>query len=362
MFHKLLIFSSTLLFIACGSGGESTNKTVPQTLQSSRILGMDIKEVPAVSFDTAYSAAIAMGVRETSVSLDWELLEPTVGNYVNTIPDIIDIFYPSQKGNLTLIIRPLDTPGLRYPSDLNGSFDNPAVIAAFDNFLTHLHSRLTLLNASGKLKWIQVGNEIDADLGADPTKWAQWKTFFDAAKSRINMLWPGVEVSSVIQFSALQNQSILEQYLTLLPNLDNATLTYYPLESNFTVGPPSTVATDFDLMVNAIPNKNIFLQECGYPSSSVNLSSEIEQADFISEVFKAWDQHMTRINIIDFSWQYDISDADANQFVIDFGLSGAANENEFKNYLGSIGLSNHDSSEKLALQRLRDELSIRKWN
>lgn len=110
-------------------------------------------------------------------------------------------------------------------------------------------------------------------------------------------------------------------------------------------------------MVNAIPAKKIFLQECGYPSSNVNLSSEQQQAEFISEVFKAWDKHIDRINIIDFSWQYDISQAEAEQFVIDFGLSGHANENEFKNYLGSIGLSNHDTTEKLALQRLRDHMS-----
>ncbi|MBT3724254.1 MAG: hypothetical protein HOG41_12800 [Gammaproteobacteria bacterium] len=35
---------------------------------------------------------------------------------------------------------------------------------------------------------------------------------------------------------------------TLLPSFDNAALTYYPLESDFTVRPVSTVVVDFDLM------------------------------------------------------------------------------------------------------------------
>lgn len=360
MIYKLLIFISTLLLFACGDGG-SNNSPNQQAEQGARILGLDIKEIPTVTFDNAYNAAIAIGVREDSVALDWELLEPTVGNYVDTIPDTIDIFYPSKTGDVTLIIRPLDTLGARYPSDLVGNFDDAAVITAFDNFLTHLHGRLTTLNGSGKLKWIQVGNEIDANLGADASKWTQWKTFFDAAKNKINSLWPGVEVSSVIQFGALQNQNILTQYLTLLPSLDNAAVTYYPLEPDFTIRPTSTVATDFDLMVSAIPNKNIILQECGYPSSSVNISSEAQQADFITEVFKAWDKYSSRISLIDFTWQYDISDAEVTQLVIDFGLSGTANENEFRNYIGSIGLSNHDATEKLALQQLRDELVTRKW-
>ncbi|MBT3724255.1 MAG: hypothetical protein HOG41_12805 [Gammaproteobacteria bacterium] len=59
------------------------------------------------------------------------------------------------------------------------------------------------------------------------------------------------------------------------------------------------------------------------------MSSAALQADFISEVFKAWDTHEARINIIDFSWQYDITDAKASQFVIDLGLTGTINENEF---------------------------------
>ena len=358
--------TTTMLFLlfvsSCGGSGDDTTPRSPQpTAQNTRILGMDVKEIPAVSFDTAYNAASALGVREVSVSLDWNLLEPTVGNYDDTLPDIIDLFYPAQVGDLTLVIRPLDTPGTRYPSDLAGNFDDVAVITAFENFLIHLHSRLTTLNSSGKLRWIQVGNEIDAVLASDSTRWAQWKIFFDAAKSKIEALWPDVAVSSVIQFNALKDQATLTQYLTLLPSLDSAVLTYYPLNSDFTARKTSTVATDFDLMVSTIPGKKIFLQECGYPSSSINLSSEALQADFITAVFKAWDSNSTRINIVDFSWQYDISDAEASQFVSDFGLSGSPDENRFKNYLASIGLSNHDATEKLALQRLRDELLARQW-
>jgi len=47
--------------------------------------------------------------------------------------------------------------------------------------------------------------------------------------------------------------------------------------------------------------------------------------------------------------------------VIDYGMSGQPNENEFKHYLWSLGLRNYDSTEKLALQRLRNELVARDW-
>ncbi len=359
LYSLLLIL---LILQACGGGGNAGNTTYQPVAQGNRVLGMDIKEIPGVvDYGTAYTAAAAMGVRELSISLDWEILEPTVGNYDNSLPAIIDSFYPAQAIDVTLVLRPLDTPGPRFPADLAGTFDNAAVLTAFDNFLTNLHAQLTALNASGKLRWIQVGNEIDAYLGSDPIRWAQWKTFFDAAKARINILWPGVEVSSVIQFSTLQNNSVLSEYQNLLPSLDNVVLTYYPLNADFTMRTPDTVAGDFDLMVTTFPTESLFLQECGYPSSAVNNSSETQQADFFTEVFKAWDTHADRISVIDIAWQYDISDAEASQLVIDFGLAGTTNEAAFKSYLATIGLSNYDATEKLALQRLRDELTSRGW-
>ena len=361
---RVLLSVAFIFLMACGGGG-GNSQFAPDSppSQGGRILGMDIKSVPSVTYGSAYVQAVDLGVREVSVSLDWALLEPTEGNYDNTLPDIIEVFYPNQNADLTLVLRPLDTPGPSVPADLAGlAFDEPAVITAFENFLTNLHARLPTLNASGRLKWIHVGNEIDANLGVDAEKWSQWQTFFNAAKAKIESLWGAeIEVSSIIQFSGLKDSAKRARYYDLLPSLDSAALTYYPLKSDFTMEVPSIVATDFNTMVELIQGKAIILQECGYASSSVNGSSESAQADFISAVFNAWDDHDDRIKLIDFAWQYDVSESTADQWVIDYGMSGNLYENTFKHYLWSIGLHNHDSSEKLAMQRLRDELQLRAW-
>jgi len=146
-----------------------------------------------------------------------------------------------------------------------------------------------------------------------------------------------------------------------LTDLDSAALTYYPLNTDFSVRPVSAVATDFALMTTEIPGKNILLQECGYPSSPVNRSSEVLQADFISAVFDAWDNHRNRIRLVDLAWQYDVSSTTVDQWVIDFGMTGNPDEAAFRAYLGTLGLGNYDSTEKAAMQRLRDELQARKW-
>ena len=360
----LLLFG--LALIACAGGDHHfTSHSVPPA-QGSRILGLDVKDVPTVvTYAEAYDQAVALGVREVSVALDWAAFEPTAGNYVDYLGTLaaIEGFYPNQTADLTLVLRPLDTAGPSLPANLAGrDFDDPMVVSAFTDFLTHLHGQLSKLNASGKLKWIQVGNEIDASLGGDSAQWDAWKTFFDAAKAQIRSLWGAdVQVSSIIQFGALADASKRSAYLGLLPSLDNAVFTYYPLNSDFTVRAPTTVAGDFDAMVGAIAGKDIVLQECGYPSSADTGSSESLQADFVSAVFEAWDDHRERIKLVDFAWQYDVSSAQVDQWVSDYGMLGSADEKAFRGYLSSLGLNNNDGSEKAAMQRLRDELQARSW-
>jgi hypothetical protein len=355
-----------LMLMACSGAGPGLDSQNSPPAQGSRILGLDVKDVPTVvTYTEAYDQAVALGVREVSVALDWAAFEPTMGNYVDYLNTLaaIEGFYPDQAADLTLVLRPLDTAGPSLPADLAGlPFDDAAVRSAFAAFLSHLHDQLPNLNASGVLKWIQVGNEIDASLGRDSAQWTAWQTFFDDAKSNIQKLWGGgVAVSSIIQFGALADAGKRAAYLGLLPSLDNAVFTYYPLNSDFSVRSPTTVAGDFDVMVTAVGGKDIVLQECGFPSSADTGSSEALQADFVSAVFDAWDDHRERIRLVDFAWQYDVSPALVEQWVGDYGMSGNANEKAFRGYLSSLGLNNVDGSEKPAMQRLRDELQARHW-
>jgi len=206
-FKNLLITCSLLLLAGCGGSDSSSTSPVPAPqppVQGLRVLGMDVKEITSVvPYASAYQQAMDMGVREVSVSLDWVSFEDVTGNYIDPFNILLAIesFYPLQVGDTTLVLRPLDTPGPRLPTDLAGLlYDDPAVITAFEDFLFDLHKKLPNLNASGKLTRIQVGNEIDAYLGSDAAKWAQWQTFFNAAKAKIESLWgTGVEVGSVVQ-------------------------------------------------------------------------------------------------------------------------------------------------------------------
>ena len=78
-------------------------------------------------------------------------------------------------------------------------------------------------------------------------------------------------------------------------------------------------------------------------------------------MFDAWDAHRNRINLIDFAWQCDVADRKVDQWVLDYGMSWQSNEDVFKQYIRTLGFKNYEATEKLAMQRLRNELQVREW-
>jgi len=92
-----LVTIMLLLLFGC-SGGGVTGPVAITTKQGSRILGLDVKEIPSVTYAIAYDQAMSIGAREVSVPLDWSLLEPSVGSYDNRLADIIEAYYPRMFG------------------------------------------------------------------------------------------------------------------------------------------------------------------------------------------------------------------------------------------------------------------------
>lgn len=137
-------------------------------------------------------------------------------------------------------------------------------------------------------------------------------------------------------------------------------MTYYPLESNFTVKAPTAVTGDFDTLVTLYPDttKPIFVVECGYPSSqSCNSSLQLQQS-FIANVFSAWDLQYNHIRAITFFSTTDYSPEEVDTLVKYYGLT---NDTIFAGYLGSLGLQTYtlNGTSKPSYNELRCELNSR---
>ena len=58
------------------------------------------------------------------------------------------------------------------------------------------------------------------------------------------------------------------------------------------------------------------MQEAGYQTSAICNSSELKQAQFIDNIFHAWDIHKDQITLINFVRLHDLSTAEANDMTI----------------------------------------------
>jgi hypothetical protein len=203
---------------------------------------------------------------------------------------------------------------------------------------------------------LSIGNEIDASLGTDAQKWAAFTTFYAETSAHARTLRPNLVVGTKGMFDGVTGDSA-DYFQEINQYSDAVFVTYYPLNSVFTVRDPNTVHEDFEKLVNLYPEKEIYLLELGYPSSEVCDSTETKQAQFISETFQAWDTHAEQIKVINFAWLYEVSPDTVKGHEEYYGFENRG----FAAYLGSIGFLNYDGSEKSAYGRLKAEADARGW-
>ena len=258
---------------------------------------------------------------------------------------------------ISLIIRPVNTNQLTFPKDLlNLPIDDPKVVDRFAAYLDSLASR------SGRLQisTIYIGNEIDAYLEEDPEIWHAFMTFFEKAKDQVKKVFGSeMKVGTIGQLDALINPATADFFKNINKMTDMIGVTYYPLNDKFQVRDPKAPTQDFSDLVKAYPNKPIYFNECGYPTSPINKSSEEQQRDFIKQVFKAWDKHDGQIMHIDFTWMHDLSASSVNTLKEYYGVQSE----EFGEYLRTLGFRTFEGygRDKLGFIQLKEELEKRGW-
>ena len=134
--------------------------------------------------------------------------------------------------------------------------------------------------------------------------------------------------------------------------------TYYPLKDDFSAKEPGVVSQEIASLVSAYTDKPVYLLEAGYPSSASLGSSEEKQAQFVREMFKAWDIHRARLKIVNFIWLHDMSSREVAALEKYYGVSSTG----FSGFLGTLGLRTHDGKDKQAtlasMERAVQRLSV----
>lgn len=295
-----------------------------------REIGMSVNQSENGDYNDAIAKAVTVGMHVVSLKLNWDEMEKKPGVFESHRPKIANAYYPARNLQISLRLATLDTSQNRIPSDLSGkAFSDPAVIGRFNNFLDYVLNQMPDV----KIAELSVGNEVDCLLGTDAAKWKQYGEFFEAVKEHLQQHRPGVKAGVSITFQGHMGKAA--GFCTAInKEADVVMVSYYPLTPDFKARDPKVVREDFNAICQRYPGRSISFVEAGFPSGSVCGSSEVLQAQFYSELFRAWDEHAEQIQRITFVWLHDIAPGSVQGYRQYYQVAIPA----FSDYLATLGL------------------------
>lgn len=349
-----------ILFLLSLIPDDSENGTTPNTdnppqtsdnptPKGERLLGIDVTMSSNNDYMDAFSKAKELGAEFVTLSLAWDDIEKSPGVYDNENLAIANSFYPSQDTKLILVLSPIDTNNIRLPDDLKDSdFDDPEVIERFKKLIDYVISQTRDI----KYVSIAIGNEIDVYLSNDKTKWMAYEEFFRQTSSYLKSK-KQTKIGTKITFNGIDSS----EAKSINEHSDVVMVTYYPLNSDFTVKGVSVVVPDFNKVTSIYPDKEIQFLEVGYPSGKHTKSTELKQAEFFVEVFKAWDKNDDSIKAVNLNWLHERSPDELNYFEQYYRIS----DKKFLDYLGTLGFRKYDGQPKQSFVIIQKESKARGW-
>lgn len=365
-----LALSTTVLAIAlggCGGGGGSDDDAPPDEQIVQAVMSISalprlnptpttqqqVIDVFLEAFDLAYNA----GARGQMSTWHWNDLEPNLNNYDAQEMDALNgAIANAMEHSMTQFvgIQMINTNQRELPTEFaSGNFDDPAMIAQFKLLLDRV-----ITPHVGKIKYLSIGNEVDAYLRAHPAEWTSFKAFFDAAVDHAHTLDPDIQVgvTATAEGALTLSRNDLQQ---LNENSDVIILTYYPIDfgadGTVTVRTPQSPANDFADMLAFAGDRPLLLQEVGYPASPLNASTDSLQAEFIDSVFSAWRDYSDDIPFLNFFVLHDFTAQICADFTVYYGVAGLGNADSFTAYLCTLGLRKDDGTPRQAWDTLQQQ-------
>ena len=357
--YKKIIFP--LLFL--GFAGFA-NAQLPK---GDRILAWEIGMAQNNDYDSAFAYADRACMESVHLFFTWATLEPDTSDYdstlINAYLDVANIYYPAFGMSAELQIAPINTNVLETPSVLTSvSFDDPLMINQFKRFLDTVFTHIPDL----ELTALNIGNESDAFLGSDPASYNEFKVFLDSVAPYAQQLYydihgTNLKVGTTFTYGGLTNASTSALCQNVNTSRDIISVTYYPLNSDFTMKPPSAIPSDFGTLVGIYPDtaKPIYMVECGYASSPICNSSEALQAQFYTEVFNGWDTYYDNIKLLSIFMSTDWSKDEVDTLGSYYGITDTI----FLEYLRTLGVRTWpgNGTDKMAYKQIQCELETRGW-
>ncbi len=342
-----------LLVAACGGEDEVTRPTVAPApssastpvaaqapvlsisasayLDPSPVSPQDYVDRAGQAFLMSYNA----GVRGLTSTWTWKELEPGPAGGDTKWADLNQALALSRDWGLRqyLGIQLINTTQRELPSDLaTEAWDSPRMVARFKALLDTL-----LSTRQGRIRYLSVGNEVDAYFRLHPAEWAPYERFLTQVFAHAHALDPDILVGTTLTADGLLGASPAEA--ARLARLGDVWMvTYYPLNlslSGVSVRHPTVVSGDVQRLLSLAGNQHIVFQEVGYPAATSLGSSEAWQAQFVEAVLDTWHTHRDRIPFLSFFLLHDLPAKMCDELGVYYGTTGVPG---FRDFLCTLGL------------------------
>tara|TARA_Y100000589_G_scaffold332342_1_gene392009 strand:+ start:4350 stop:5705 length:1356 start_codon:yes stop_codon:yes gene_type:complete len=341
--------------------------TYSQLPKGDRILAWQVDMAQNNNYDSAYAYAQIGCMESIHLTFAWSSIEPNSGifdlNYISNVLDIANIYYPAYGTKVELQIPTMNTNVKVTPTDLIlTDFDDIMMINRFKTLLDTLFAHIPNVQLSA----LNIGNESDIYMGSNAIEYNQYKTFLDsivpyAKQLYFNLHGESLKVGTTFSYHGLVQTSTSSLCQMINNGLDIIALTYYPLNSDFTMKSPSVVNSDFSSLVGIYSDtlQPIYFTECGYASSDSCNSSNALQAQFYQNVFNSWDNYYDNIKYLTIFKSTDWS----QQEVSDLGTFYGITDIKFLEFLKTLGVRTWDNNgtNKPAYETILCELNTRAW-
>lgn len=227
---------------------------------------LDRKQANAVA--QRYAEARAAGMTLSRVQIDWAELEPTPGAYdIDALQEALDRA-ASEGDHIFFTLSTLDSEGLTLPEDLmtpeaherpDIPLDSPDMLARLDGLMAWLVPELTKAGVWG----LSIANEPDSPINEGYVDGAAAETFLIHAIDAAQRLDPDLAV--MLTWTGGGYRHLPESFERITETSDMVAFNTYCLEQMLTVNGPADWEAQLNGWLEAVGDKEIFIQELGCP-------------------------------------------------------------------------------------------------
>jgi hypothetical protein len=299
----------------------------------------------------ALRQAYDAGMTVLHIAPKWNEFERANGQFdLNDDADAIGEFAEQFNLPIALNVRIVDTNQRSMPKAYSGwTFDD-------DRMVERLRAALKSFPQSYKTRAriVAIGNEVNGYFDSHRNEIDAYGTLMRRVRDTVRTEFPNAQFTVNFTFSAVGN---MDRYREITAITDLTSFTYYPLNGDFTMRPPSDLGRDISRMLEVSDNKRLYIQEIGYASAAQLRSSPAQQAEFYSSVFALLREHRDRIAGATFLFMSDLP-----RSVVDIlgGYYKLPNSDNFKAYLETLGALHRDGTPKPAWDVFRREAGAMK--